>query len=55
MQKNLEKIMGLGVTEEATRKARIVQVYNRVVFDQWRSLLLIVVINKTMRGFQHGS
>lgn len=55
MQKNLGKIMGLGVIEEDTRKAIVVQVYYRVVFDQWRSLLLVVVINKMCRDFQHGS
>lgn len=51
MQKNLGKIVGLGVTEEGTSKAIVVQVYYRVVFDQWSSLLLVVVLNKMWRDF----
>lgn len=56
MEKNIGNIMGLGVTEEDTSKAIVVvQVYYSVVFGQWSSLVLVVVLNKMWRSFQHGS
>lgn len=41
----------VSVTEEDTAKARVVQVYYRVLFDQWSFLLLVVVLGKMGRGF----